>query len=194
MQKVLDVNNLTRLNNDYCEKESRVRNNQKISNYNFDNSYTSQSRNRKNYLDAANEIGLYQSTNFDGRGVYVDNGSKLRNGVSGNIITSEKSKETKLLNARSLATTPFKGAGYSTLKNPDIRSDLIIGKLTRKSKKNMDLAGVSIDRFMPMVSCLKKNIQDPKHLVPEYWVRGGMDTRTIVRNINYMKSCGLKPQ
>ena len=47
---------------------------------------------------------------------------------------------------------------------------------------------------MPMVSCLKKNIQDPKHLVPEYWVRGGMDTRTIVRNINYMKSCGLKPQ
>ena len=138
MQKVLDVNNLTRLNNDYCEKESRVRNNQKISNYNFDNSYTSQSRNRKNYLDAANEIGLYQSTNFDGRGVYVDNGSKLRNGVSGNIITSEKSKETKLLNARSLVTTPFKGAGYSTLKNPDVRSDLIVGKLTRKSKKNMD--------------------------------------------------------
>ena len=193
MQKVLDVNNLTRLNNDYCEKESKVRNNRKISNYTFDNSYTSQCRNRKNYLDSVNELGLYQSTNWDGRGVYIDKNSKLRNGISGNIITSEKSKDTKLLNARSIATTPFKGAGYSTLKNPDIKSELIIGKLTRKSKSNMDLAGVSIDRFIPMVSCLKKNIQNPKNLIPEYWVRGGMDTRTIVRNINYMKSCGMKP-
>ena len=64
----------------------------------------------ENYLDAASEVGLYQSTNWDGRGVYIDQNSKLRNGVSGNIITSEKRKDTKLLNARSLATTPFKGA------------------------------------------------------------------------------------
>ena len=194
MQKVLDVNNLTRLNSDYCEKESRIRNNQKIKDYNLNSCYSTQSRNRKNYLDAANEIGLYQTTNYDGRGVYVDNGSKLRNGISGNIITSEKPKDTKLLNSRPFATTPFKGAGYSTLKHPDIKSKLMIGQLSRKSKKNMDLAGVSIDRFIPMVSCLKKNIQDPKHLIPKYWVRGGMDTRTIVRNINYLKSCGLKPQ
>lgn len=194
MQKVLDVNNLTTLNNDYCEKESRIRNNRKISDYTFDNSYSSQCRNRKNYLDAASEVGLYQNSNWDGRGVYIDQNSKLRNGISGNIITSEKSKESKLLNARSIATRPFKGAGYSTLKNPDVRSELMVGKLTRKSKKNSDLAGVSIDRFIPMVSCLKKNIQDPKNLIPEYWVRGGMDTRTIVRNINYMKSCGMKPQ
>ena len=194
MQKVLDVNNLTRLNNDYCEKESKLRNNRKISDYTFDNSYSSQCRNRKNYLDAASEVGLYQNSNWDGRGVYIDQNSKLRNGTSGNIITSEKRKDSKLLNARSLATTPFKGAGYSTLKNPDIRSELMVGKLTRKSKRNLDLAGVSIDRFIPMVSCLKKNIQDPQNIIPEYWVRGGMDTRTIVRNINYMKSCGMKPQ
>ena len=68
----------------------------------------------------------------------------------------------------------------------------MVGKLTKNLKRNMDLA-VSIDRFVPMVSCLK-NIQDPRNLIPEYWVRGGMDTRTIVRNINYMKSCGMKPQ
>ena len=40
-----------------------------------------------------------------------------------------------------------------------------------------------------MIPNLKKNIQDPNHIVPEYWIRGGESTRNVVRNIDYLKNC-----
>ena len=46
--------------------------------------------------------------------------------------------------------------------------------------------------FIPLVPHLAENVQNVDHIIPTYWVRGGMSTRTIVRNIDYLKSCGIK--
>jgi hypothetical protein len=84
------------------------------------------------------------------------------------------------------------GAGQSVLKNTDLSSRLIYAEDTRVKKSSNGLSGVSIDNFIPLVPSIADNIQDPKHIIPEYWIRGGMSIRTVVRNVDYMKSCGLR--
>ena len=41
--------------------------------------------------------------------------------------------------------------------------------------------------------CLKNNVQNPKHLIPEDvkidWVRGGIPSRQLVRDIEYKERC-----
>lgn len=55
------------------------------------------------------------------------------------------------------------------------------------------LSGVTIDRFDPLVSELEKNIQDPEHIVPTAWVRGGQDTRAETRTLSFVGSQGFTP-
>lgn len=43
-------------------------------------------------------------------------------------------------------------------------------------------------QFVPLLDCMK-DIQDPVHIV-EPWVRGGDDTRSYVRRMEFMKACG----
>jgi hypothetical protein len=49
--------------------------------------------------------------------------------------------------------------------------------------------GVAIDRFEPLVPHVKQNVQNTQHII-ESWVRGGVDTREIVRNSDYLKQIG----
>lgn len=145
---------------------------------------------RKNYLDAV-EKGMFQQTNWGGKHLNVDNESELLNGRHGNALTSDKDKVSKLLNANPFATTPNLSLGSI----PDVEHDPTnrYGKMTREFKKNMDLAGISIDRFIPMVPEVKKSINyHEEHVNPTTWVRGGMDTRTVVRNSDYLKTCGKR--
>ena len=43
----------------------------------------------------------------------------------------------------------------------------------------------------PMISKLEKEVQETKNIIPEdsmdVWVRGGLPTRQIVRNLDYMR-------
>ena len=45
--------------------------------------------------------------------------------------------------------------------------------------------------FLPMIPKLKTEVQDHKHIIPEdsmdVWVRGGLPSRQIVRNLDYMR-------
>ena len=93
---------------------------------------------------------------------------------------------------KSFFRNTFLGRGESTLKMPDLKSRLIVGEDTSQSRACNTLSGISIDRFTPLVPCLEENVQNTKHIVPEYWVRGGMSTRNIIRNIDYMRTCGFK--
>ena len=136
-----------------------------------------------------NKVGIYQNNNRDGRGNYIDNESILYNGKKGNIMTSKKKKMGKNLPTRLFPGSPFMGSGQSSLKNPDLKSKLLKGEQTSVPKSKSNLTGIYINRFIPMIPKLKKNIQDPNHIVPEYWVRGGESTRNVVRNIDYLKNC-----
>ena len=57
------------------------------------------------------------------------------------------------------------------------------------------LAGKDMTEYhmIPMIDCLQKNVQDPKHLIEENngWVRSGMPSRQLIRNKEYLEKCGF---
>ncbi len=188
-----DINRLTRLNDDCCEIEDRERNNNSIINYNnFDENKCLNNNNNNNYLNSLNIRGVYQGNSRDGSGQFINEDSKLKNGKDGNIMTNNKSKSSKILDTSSFLFSPFLGAGQSTLKNPDIKSELLYGENTANRKSGTKDAAISINRFTPLVPCLKENVQNTKHIIPEYWIRGGLSTRSVIRNIDYMRTCGIR--
>lgn len=182
------INALTRLNDDYTEKESKIRNNHTIANYQY---FRPKAVNRNNYLDSVTRVGIYQNNNRDGRGQMVDNESGLLNGKRGNTLTSTGKKSGKQLPTRVFPGAPFLGSGHSTLQNVDVKSELMSGLQTSTAKSTGALAGVTINRFIPLLPCIRDNIQDPNHIVPTFWVNGGESTRNVVNNVDYLKRCSL---
>ena len=61
------------------------------------------------------------------------------------------------------------------------------GLQTSTAKSTGALAGVTINRFIPLLPCIRENIQDPAHIVPTFWVNGGESTRNVVNNVDYLK-------
>lgn len=147
---------------------------------------------RQDYQGALH-AGMYPASNLVGNNEtkVINNGSEMRNGIKGNISTNDKDKTSKLLQARPFATTANLSKGVV----PEVENDPAnrIGKNTRQFKKNLDLAGVEIDRFIPLVPEVKNSINyREEHINPVYWTHGGTSTRNFVRNSDYNKSCGNK--
>lgn len=138
------------------------------------------------YKNNLNHLGMSQQQNKDQYGSYVDTESNLKKPN----FTSEKVRQQLL--TRPFVTTGYMGAGATHIVNPDQYSKLVPGLDTKTKKAADTLAGVSQDRFIPLVPCIAKNIQDPIHIVPQYWVRGGESSRAILQNTDYFKECGLK--
>jgi hypothetical protein len=184
----LETNYQTRINDNDDEKLNYDDNNLRIHNYHTLNQSNS---NLEDYHKSLDVRGMYQSSAAN-ENHFIDEDSHLKDGSMGNILTSDKSKTSKCLDTSHFLGTPFLGRGESTLKMPDLKSRLIIGEDTSQSRSCNTLSGISIDRFTPLVPCLADNVQNTKHIVPEYWVRGGMSTRNIIRNIDYMRTCGFK--
>ena len=79
----------------------------------------------------------------------------------------------------------------------DVESVIRSGDFASDQKPCNSLAGVSLGNyFIPMVPKLKKEVQDPIHIIPEDssndWVRGGLPTRQMVRNADYLRRCQEK--
>jgi len=184
----LETDYHTRINDEQDERLNHEDNNLRIHNYHTINHNSS---NLADYHKSLDTRGVYQSSVGE-QGHFVDEDSHLKDGSMGNILTSDKSKSSKCLDTSHFLGTPFLGSGESTLKMPDLKSRLIVGEDTSQAKSCNTLSGISIDRFTPLVPCLEENVQDTKHIIPEYWVRGGMSTRNIIRNIDYMRTCGFR--
>lgn len=131
--------------------------------------------------------GLYRN-NHDGKGQYVSDETALRNGQA----CSEKGRVAKTLDTVLFAGPPFMGTGSSTLRNPDIKSRLLNGEQTHVKKSTAPTSGATIDRFVPLIPCIAENVQDTSHIIPDQWIRGGMSTRTVIRNSDYLKSLGQR--
>ena len=54
-------------------------------------------------------------------------------------------------------------------------------------------AAVILPEEFPMIDRVKSEVQDPRHLIPEdsmqSWVRGGLPSRQISRNVDYIQRC-----
>ena len=82
-----------------------------------------------------------------------------------------------------------RGAG-----NSEIESQVIQGEQTRSKRECNVLSGVTIENyFTPLLDILEENIQKPENLIQEdndkKWIRGGIPSRQIVKDIDYLQRC-----
>ena len=110
-------------------------------------------------------------------------------GVSAWYFLSSGSSELNTLAVDS--KTKMEVNSSSSVKNTDLSSRLKFGEETRSSKSANATSSYSADNFIPLVPSLAENVQNVDHIIPTFWVRGGMSSRAVIRNIDYMKSCGL---
>ena len=183
MSTNLIINQNTNIKQDTCNYQ--IFNNNKIIDYNLQPPVIDNEK-KNSYVDSTKIIGMIQSNNYDMNGSNIDNDTYLRNGT----LRDEKSR--KELDTRIFPGAPFLSSGQSILKNPDLSSRLLYGEDTRSKKSGNALPSYSANNFIPLVPNIAENIQNPDHIIPTFWVRGGMSSRSVIRNIDYIKSCGLK--
>jgi len=91
-------------------------------------------------------------------------------------------------------TTPYIRGLYDV----DVESALNPGEKTDIKRPCNTLAGKSLltHYYTPMIKKLREEVQNTDHIIPEdskkTWVRGGLPTRQIMRNIDYSKRCDTK--
>lgn len=176
-------------NNTRRRLEEGMTNYQDMQDAKYANYYTTSygaDQNRQKYIKSLDHIGMSANKNRDGYESFINTESTLKQ----SSLTNQRNKQQ--LTTRPFQGWPYMGAGSTHIVNPDLYSQLAGGTDTRTKKAGDALAGVSIDRFIPMVPCLARNIQDPVHIVPEYWVRGGESSRSWLQNMDYFKLCGIR--
>lgn len=186
MSTNLIINEGTSLRNDTAFYTSRDFNNNKISNYNFLPSISDEIDSRNSYMNSIGIIGAMQNGNNDVLGNNIDESTLLRNGEQQSVL-SKKELDTRLFPG-----APYMMSGQSLLKNPDLSSRLKYGEDTRVAKSANVAASYSANNFIPLIPTIEENVQNVDHIIPTYWVRGGMSSRSVIRNIDYLKSCGIK--
>jgi hypothetical protein len=149
-------------------------------------------------LKDAREVQLSQPMiNFDGgkgwigeKGCLVDKDSELRNGDD--RLTNKRFIHQ--LTERSHLTTGSLVKGYFDV---DVESVIKPGVNSGDDRSCNSLSGVSIGNyFTPMIPILQDEVQNPKHIIPEdsmqSWVRGGLPSRQMQRNEDYLRRCQQK--
>jgi len=181
MSTNLIINEQTNLKKEYINDLE----NNRMFNYNFTPNIND-INSRKSYINSIEINGILQDKNYDKNGDNIDDSTSLR---YGNIQKVQSKKE---LDTRVFPGSPYMANGQSILKNTDLSSRLIFGEDTRTSKSNNIVSSYSANNFIPLVPSLEKNVQNIDHIIPTYWIRGGMSTRSVVRNIDYLKASGYK--
>ena len=183
----LDPTNVhSSLNNDNCFMDLQKKQSSGPVNYlltSFNNC------NCKNFKDVAINRPGHSAVQFrDGYGLNIcniNNDSNLRK------------KPTNLkciyqLIERPHLTTPYLGRGAV---DKVTETAIICGEDTFQNKPcNLTGKDMTSYNMTPLISCLKNNIQNEKHIIEENngWVRSGVPSRQIIRNKDYLQKCGFK--
>lgn len=178
------------LNSDSSTINHEVNQSQGPGNYLVDNTFSCDCG-----LEKAKELQLKQpNVNITGgfgwmgeNGCLIDNDSNIR---SNNLTNMKYINQLDTVN-----NSGFFGKGpYKVDVESEIRDSLII-----KEKRTCGpLSGVStLDYTLtPMIDRLKEEVQNSKHIIPEdsmdSWIRGGLPSRQIVRNKEYMQRLSQK--
>jgi hypothetical protein len=174
-----------RIGADECARTTKDFQNQSVENYALFPMFPTQGSD----CSANKDITQFSSDNFmrfrDGYGPLnsctVDKDSELRNG---GLLTNDKFK--RQLNSRVFQAVPDLSHGGF---NPNIESRLTQGEKCSEHRSCNALSEVSINRFMPLVPCLRDTVQNHKHIVPT-WTWGGEPTRDTVRQEEFLKASG----
>ena len=126
------------------------------------------------------------------KGCLVENDTDLRQ----NKDKLTNRNEIHQIVERLFVTTPSLTKGHFDV---DVESIIRPGDFTTDQRPCGPLSGVTLgNHYTPMIPKLKEEIQDPTHIIPEDsqrdWVRGGLPTRQMVRNKDYLRRCQEKTQ
>ena len=159
-------------------------------NYHLDNMYGCDCG-----LEKAREVQLRQpNVNLNGgqgwmgeNGCLIDGDSKLRIGEDG----SEKLTNKRYIHQYpNLLNQGFFGKGNYDVDNESMLRD---ADMTTEQRPCNPLSGSTTLPYSitPMIAKLEEEVQDTKNIIPEdsmdVWVRGGLPTRQIIRNLDHMK-------
>ena len=78
--------------------------------------------------------------------------------------------------------------------NSQIEYQVLQGEQTREKRECNVLSGVNIENyFTPLIDPIQNTIQNPENLIEEAsdptWIRGGVPSRQIVKDIDYLQRC-----
>ena len=123
-------------------------------------------------------------------GCLVDTDSNLRQNTE--ILTNRR--VINQLTTRLSSTTPNYSKGYYDV---DTESIIRPGDFASDQKPCIGATEARFGNyFTPMIPKLKAEVQDNKHIIPEDskqdWVRGGLPTRQMIRNEDYLRRCQEK--
>lgn len=173
-----------RLTEDRCAILTKELQNKSISDYTFYNMYSTSSCDTDDIMNfTINNVNLRYKDGFGNvNACTVDDDSEIRNNAK---LTNMREKEQ--LCTRWYQAGPNIGKGGLI---PNLESRLILAEDTSDMKECDKLAERDFDRFIPMIGCLKDNIQKPENIILPF-ERGGKITRDFVRNDEYLEQCGF---
>lgn len=186
-EQKLNFRDFTKTHDDSCYVSEQAKQSMGPGKYSVSNHYHCDCRIPKVVEAATSSPQTYFKNGFGISGCIVDESSTLRFGK-----TKRYPKCPNQLFQRPFLTVPLmaRGPGDAVLE-----TQLLPGEQTKEKRQCNSLSGVSIDNFFtPMIDHLRLNVQDPSHIIPEHvqdgWIRGGSNTRLIVRDVDYLERCG----
>ena len=161
--------------------------------YHLDNQYGCECGLKEAQSIQTSQPGIHLKGSFGWggeKGCLIDNDSKLRQNLD--QLTNKRTINQVI--ERLSATTPNLSKGYHDV---DVESIIRPGEFAGDQKPCIGTTEVTFgNNYTPMIPKLKNEIQDNKHIIPEDskkdWVRGGLPSRQMVRNEDYLRRCQEK--
>jgi hypothetical protein len=186
MKRIFDLEH--RPHSDACAIEARDAQNKSLNEYRLFNPYSTSSTKCDDAESKIKEFTTVNHTTYkDGYGnanaCRIDADTTMRLGAQ---ITNERYKVP--LNTRLFTAVPNLSRGGLA---PEVESRLTQGQDTQVKKSCDNLGGIQIDRFVPLLPCLKDTIQNPETIVPK-WTWGGEPTRDSMRQRQFLEANGYQ--
>lgn len=188
-QANLNLNQKTTSNYDGCFVNQQTMQSVGPGNYMTENIYSCECSIPEVVETATNQPNVFYRNGYGPSGCVVDENSNLRVGKSRKFP-----KCPNQLFTRPFLTVPYMGRGPG---NPYLETQLLPGEDTSVKRSCNTLSEITINNmFTPMVDHLSENVQNPVHIIPEVaqegWIRGGVPSRLVVRDVDYLEKCGYK--
>ena len=189
----MNLYNLASIHDDNFQRDLRTYQSLNVGNHHLENFYPKDC----GQLNARNVQLSQPNVNFIGGkgwigsdGCLVDTDSQLR------FKESTNKNYINQLQERLVKTTPY----IRGILDVNIESQLFPGNKTNSRKAVGDYTTAADNaeqiynrQVTPLIDKLQKEVQDPNHLIQENvdknWIQGGVPTREIMRNIDYLKRC-----
>jgi len=183
----LNINYKTMSHDDKCFVDIQTRQSMGPGSYGINNHYDCECEAPTTMRNATDNVMMFFKNGHDVGSCVIDESSNMRIGASRKFP-----KCPNQLFSRPYKTVPYMGRGAG---NMVMESQITPGEDTSVKRSCNTLSGVSIPHyFTPLVPHLDYNIQNPEHIVEEVvdegWVRGGSNSRLIVRDVDYLHRCG----